>query len=631
MNITICQKMNTQPHSESWSRRRFLRGVGGLTLGALASGQKTLAQEGATSKKAPTLENDVLRVSLSPQDASLTVVDKRIGLVWRQQVRPGFRVALDTMNIAPTSLSTKVVGEEGTYAVILSFAKEYPHAFDLQLEMPDQRYTSLPAYPFPFAAPEKNWYYVQNTSGEGILMPLEKAEEINKPFGWSGGQPWWGLTDLKRAMLARIDTFRKPDTKSDREDRTIYATPMRINYAFLTEGGYMGLAKEYRNYFLGLHPEMQPLQERIKDRPALASLKDGVYVYLWGEDPAEDLKLVTEMKAAGIERGIAVFYGRHEIDRALCDGIKQLGWVVGRYQMPTGNLFHVSNNRGWPSALLTGRLAPQKLLANSNLSAWDRVCGKQVLSSWVEKANASIRDYGVELFYFDTLVVQLVPCLHPDHPSTIEENQQARREIMRRTRELGMIVGSGEGICPTWALPDVDFFEGQMSLRTYTDTPLKIPAGGYATDLGDDYQPQAAFTLDETRRIPLYQLGFHDYVAGTWVWRDTNYQSTPFAWKKNLLNILYGTMPMWHINRRLWESRKATLVASYQNIASVRKRIGFAQMVEHGWLTTDRSVQFTDWDTGDRVIVNFGDRPFEREPKEPVPQRSFVVERAEEK
>ena len=629
MNITLRQKMNTQPHSESWSRRRFLRGVGDLTLGALASGQAALAQEGATSGQAPAIENNVLRVSLSPQDASLTVVDKRIGLVWRQQARPGFRVALDTMSIAPTSLSTKVVGEEGTYAVTLSFAKECPHAFDLQLEMPDQRYTSLPAYPFPFAAPEKSWYYVQNTSGEGILMPLEKAEEINKPFGWSGGQPWWGLTDLKRAMLARIDTFRKPDTKSDREDRTIYATPMRINYAFLTEGGYLGLAKEYRNYFLGLHPEMQPLQERVKDRPAIASLKDGVYVYLWGENPAEDLKLVTEMKAAGIERGIAAFYGRHEIDRALCDGIKQLGWVVGRYQMPTGNLFHVSKNRGWPSALLTGRLEPEKLLANSNLSAWERVCGKQVLPAWMERANTSIRDYGVELFYFDTLVVQLAPCLHPDHPSTIEENQQARREIMRKTRELGMIIGSGEGICPTWALPDLDFFEGQMSLRTYADTPLKIPAGGYATDLGDDYQPQAAFTLDETRRIPLYQLGFHDYVAGTWVWRDTNYQSTPFAWKKDLLNILYGTMPMWHITRRLWESRKAKLVASYQNIASVRKRIGFAQMVGHGWLTADRSVQFTDWDTGDRVIVNFGDRPFERKPRELVPRRSFVIERAE--
>jgi hypothetical protein len=430
-------------------------------------------------------------------------------------------------------------------------------------------------------------------------------------------------------MSARLETFRCADRSPKRQDQTVYACPLRINYAFFTEGGYVRLAKEYRRYFLDVHPELQPLHERVQARPAVSYLKDGVYVYLWGKTPDEDLDLVAEMKAAGIERGIAAFYGRHEIDRTLCDGIKQLGWTAGRYQMPTGNLFRVSKNRGWPSALLRGRLSPQKLLANSNLSAWDRVCGKHVLPAWMERAKASIRDYGVELFYFDTLVVQLAPCLHPDHPSTIEENQQARREIMQNTRALGMVVGSGEGICPTWALPDLDFFEGQMSLRTYVDTPLKIPSGGYETDLGSDYRAQAAFTLDETRRIPLYQLGFHDYVTGTWVWRDTNYQSTPFAWKKDLFNILYGTMPMWHITRRLWESRKAKLVASYRDIDSVRKRIGFAEMVGHGWLSADRSVQFTDWETGDRVIVNFGDRPFDRKPRDPVPPRSFVVERAE--
>jgi len=598
----------------------------GLPLVALAAGQEGAAQGGTISGEALTLENNVLRISLSPQDASVTVVDNRIGLVWRQQVRGGFRVALETVRVSPTTLSAKVAAKDETYTVTISLAKQCPHAFDLLLEMPNRRYTALPGYPFPFVAPGKGWHYVQNTTGEGMLMPLEKMGEINDPFGWSGSQPWWGITDLKRAMRARLDTFRLPAGR----DETVYAGPLRINYAFFTEGGYVGLAKEYRNDFLRWHPEMRPLHQRTKARPAVAHLKDGVYVYLWGENPAEDLKLVTEMKAAGIERGIAVFYGRHEIDRALCDGIKQLGWVVGKYQMPTGNLFQVSQKRHWPSAVLTEKLAPGQLLGNSNRKAWDRICGKQVLKEWPEKAKTVINDYGVQLFYFDTLVVQLAPCLHPDHPSTIEENQQARREIMRRTRELGMLVGSGEGVCPTWALPELDFFEGLMSLRTYSDNPLKIPGGDFEKDLGNDYQKQAATQLDETRRIPLYQLAFHDFVAGTWVWRDTNYQSTPYAWKKDLFNILYGTMPMWHINRRLWESRKAELVASYRRIASVRERIGFAEMVNHGWLTADRSVQFTDWDTGDRVIVNFGDRPFERKAKEPLMRRSFAVEKAQE-
>ncbi len=194
---------------------------------------------------------------------------------------------------------------------------------------------------------------------------------------------------------------------------------------------------------------------------------------------------------------------------------------------------------------------------------------------------------------------------------------------------MGMLVGSGEGNSPTWALPELDFFEGLMSLRTYSDNALKIPGGDYETDLGTGYREQAATALDETRRIPLYQLAFHDFVAGTWVWRDTNYQSTPYAWKKDLFNILYGTMPIWHITRRLWASHQAQMMVSYRNIASVRKRIGFAEMVSHGWLTPDRSVQFTDWNTGDRVLVNFGDRPFERKNRAPVPQRSFGVGRVE--
>src|ERR1041385_250244 len=201
-------------------------------------------------------------------------------------------------------------------------------------------------------------------------MPLEKPENIRNQFGWSNGQPWWGLTDLKRAMSVRLDTFRNPDGRPSFNDQTVCAVPLHIHYAFFDQGGYVRLAKEYRKYFLGLHPELRPLNDRVQARPALDGLRDGVYVYLWGKNPAEDLSLVTEMKAAGIEHGIAVFYGKHEIDRSLCDGIKQLGWVVGVYRMPTGNLFRVSKHRGWPNALLSGRLAPDRFLATSDPNGW---------------------------------------------------------------------------------------------------------------------------------------------------------------------------------------------------------------------------------------------------------------------
>jgi hypothetical protein len=49
-------------------------------------------------------------------------------------------------------------------------------------------------------------------------------------------------------------------------------------------------------------------------------------------------------------------------------------------------------------------------------------------------------------------------------------------------------------------------------------------------------------------------------------------------------------------------------------------------MTNHGWLTSDRSVQFTDWNTGDRVIVNFSDRPFDRTSHESIGPRSFTID-----
>ncbi|MBA2433766.1 MAG: hypothetical protein H0V54_01535 [Chthoniobacterales bacterium] len=588
----------------------------------LFAASNTLVAEATPS---PRLENEVLRLELSTGDSSITVFDKRTNLTWRQQVELGFKIAPDSLRVTPTSVSCRVSGPGELCDLKIELKEGSAAGFDLTVAVPNEHYGKLPAYPFHFVAPDKSWSYVQNTSGEGMLMPLDRPGEINKAYGWSGSQPWWGLTDLERGLAVRLDTFRNPDTRSGPDDSTVYAFPMRLHYDFVTTGGYVALARLYRDYFRAAHPEMQPLRDRVAKRPPVGMLKDGVYVYFWGDNPADDLKLVTEMKAAGIDRGLAVFYGKHPIDRALFDGIKKLGWVPGSYHMPTGNLFRVGR-RGWPNAILTGRMEADKLRRQSGPKGWERICAKFQLPRWLEKAKGLIASYGTQLFYFDTLVVQLAPCLSPSHPSTIEENQQARLELAQETRELGTVVGSGEGVSPTWALPGLDFYEGLMSLRTYADPNLKIPSGGYDTDLGDSYASDAAFILDEKRRIPLYQLAFHDYVAGTWVWRDTNFQSRPFAWKKDLFNVLYGTMPMWHINRQLWERHKTEYVESYRAIVSIRSRIGFARMTGHGWLTPDRSVQYTDWEGGQRVIVNFGSRVYQGKDKTRVAPRSFALQ-----
>src|SRR3954471_8541943 len=109
--------------------------------------------QGADDHASAILENEALRISLSLQDASFSVTDRRIGLVWPQQVTPGFRVVADSLKRTPVSLSAEVAGPGVPYSITLTLAPDRPHGIDLTLDMPGRKYTAPPSYPFPFAAP----------------------------------------------------------------------------------------------------------------------------------------------------------------------------------------------------------------------------------------------------------------------------------------------------------------------------------------------------------------------------------------------------------------------------------------------------------------------------------------------
>ncbi len=140
----------------------------------------------ADPANAPRLENDVLRVELSPPDASITVLDKRINLTWQQKVQPGFHVVPETLRAAAASISCRVSGPCEISNLTIALGDKATPSFDLTVDIPGQHYVHQPVYPFRFMAPEKGWSYVQNTSGEGMLRPMEQSARINKPFSWSG-------------------------------------------------------------------------------------------------------------------------------------------------------------------------------------------------------------------------------------------------------------------------------------------------------------------------------------------------------------------------------------------------------------------------------------------------------------
>jgi hypothetical protein len=152
-----------------------------------------------------------------------------------------------------------------------------------------------------------------------------------------------------------------------------------------------------------------------------------------------------------------------------------------------------------------------------------------------------------------------------------------------------------------------------------------IPSGGYNNDFEPASDPPPpGMNTDEQHRIPLLELQFHDYVASTWNWRNTNFQYLGTSAQKDLFNALYGTMPMWNMTTTLWAAHQQEFLDSYQFQERSRSRVGFDDMVGHGWLSDDRKLQYTDWASGVRIVANF-DTSARQTGGMTVPPLDFIV------
>jgi Glycosyl hydrolases related to GH101 family, GH129 len=558
------------------------------------------------------LENDLLHVVFSGADGSMAVTVLDSGDAWTQTPAAGYQVS--SVAATPTSLDASVHGGNSTLAVHVALVDG---AREITVTIDGDGYTRLPAYPYPFTLPADQGYYVQNTSGDGALFSLKETASIEHIYDFIS-VPWWGLTDFSKGMMAILETSFLPSaTKS-----AIVHLPMTLRYVFLPGAGYVEMARDYRKRLFAANPglEAKTLASKASE-PGVANLKDGVYVYFW--DDARDGAFMKEVHDAGIEKATAMtYYGSHDMTDAelatMYSAAKTSGWTAGLYNMPGGNLTAVAPG-DWNENLLLG--ADPVAFFSAHPDGWDHTCSTASVDSKPGELHDLATATGVELMYFDTYVAQLAPCLdetHPGHthllpspaalPSTLEAERQARIDVLDATHGPVSAVGSGEGAAPAWAVPHVEFFEGAMMLRTYGEVESHIPSGDYKNDFepASDGPPDGAMNTDETHRIPLFEMMFHDHTATTWNWRNTNFQSLATSAKKDLFNALYGTMPMWNMTKAHWMAHRTDFLASYAFQARSRSRVGFDDMIGHGWLSDDRELQYTDWASGVRIVANFG-------------------------
>ena len=120
----------------------------------------------------------------------------------------------------------------------------------------------------------------------------------------------------------------------------------------------------------------------------------------------------------------------------------------------------------------------------------------------------------------------------------------------------------------------------------------------------------AKFQVGATYRLPLWELVYHDCLCAHWYWGDYN-NKLPSLWdRRDLFNVLYGTMGMYLFNAKQWEADKDRFVRSYRVTSPVARKTGYSEMLDHRILSADRLVQRTTFADGTVVTVNFGETPF---------------------
>ena len=602
------------------------------------------------------VENAELKMTVSGKDGALSVKDKRTGRIWkpRTSVKGAFAVTragsadarivvdmLDFETLCPRTATYALDGAEIVVTVDSDHAMpvdrdgfSFPSAFVTEAE--DALIAPFSeGYRLPFA--EKHKYIgAVSAASSALCMPFFGVEDGRDGSGWVAIL----ATPDDAGMQAFSDATGRMDAVAPlwRPRHGTFGYARCVKLVFLEKGGYVAMAKRYR-----VEAEKEGLvktfREKARTRPDVDRLLGAANVWYCGGG-MDAVAMARELKASGIGRFLwsangspdevkalaampDVLVGRYDCYRDVYRP-DQLAAMGAKVPSPTNEICR--NTSAWPHDIVWNS-------ANSNdwRKAWgvrDRKgnkvycatqCDLRAVARERRNVSAELKVKPFNARFIDvTTAIGWEECENPAHPMDRSQSRAAKCELLRILGdEFGLVVGSEQGLGA--AVPVCDYFEGMLS-PWYARMPHGRPGAGRMEIFRDPPRPTNVsdkelevvekYTTGEKYRIPLFELVFHDCCCAHWYWYD--YSNRPlYLWpRRDLLNALYGTMPMFIFDARHWREHKAEFQRSYARTAPIARRTGYAEMLDHRALTKDRSVQESVFADGTRVTVNFGDRPF---------------------
>ncbi len=621
------------------------------------------------------ISNGVLRVTLATPSGLLAVEDLTSGVHWTQYVPRRVAQGRDWGKVRTREIAARELLQiEQAVADgkrILAQSVWRGHRFDIVFELaadtaelsvsidtlrreatlpwkPGWAGTMLMTYPYAFYNETAGTESVVPID-EGVIYSTHEVDVSADPRRWRPwwlyqklSMPWWGVTNGKTGVMTQIETpydcmFSIQWVDTPRGERTLphvtwlaskqsLAYPRRVVYRFIAAGGYVAMAKAFRRH-QQTAGAFRPWAEKVRTNPMVARLRGALDLWSQVEITAE---MIDAIRKAGIRkaiiaksRGGAPTPGQG-IQHGAIQAAAEAGYLIGGY-----------HNYSWIQGRWIERDPTLRdvavMQANGTLkniaNAWDAKgrldrCPAAHRSVFSEQAKLT-KKIGINYFFTDCTTTggSIQECYHPKHPLTRQAGANQLSLALRELAKTGLVVGSERG--KWWATTSTDVFEGIETLIEYGGSyygsgdsshwvgPYRRNKPGYeAMFLGVDFNP--------ARRVPLFQLVYHDSVYCTRRWNQDPGRDATLWTRHDLMNLLYGTPSLWFMHPEAgnvigtpqWERVKDRYMQSYRTVCGWHEKIGFDEMVDHRFLSKDRLVQQTRFSSGWTTVVNFGDRPW---------------------
>lgn len=581
-----------------------------------------------------TIANARLSVSVSPVDGSLSVTDRRTGRAWKAANLTGVSRPMVT-RLARRDATTVEVGlldpsDLAQYVATFRLAAgelvlslkgggamrgnfDYPAAFATRkgdrLVVPMNE-----GIAFPVDEPPKTglWHEGMN-SGHGLCMSFFGIVEDRTGAGWMALVE----TPDDAAMNAWPDrTGLLVAGPSWEPSRKAFGYTRTMRYVFFAEGGHVAMAKRYRAYAKA-KGRLVTFAEKAKTRPRVADICGAPNLWITGCKDAEGLAVVDDFHRAGWTNLLWSAGGSPAFVTKLA---QMKGMLVGRYDIYQDIMDpkHREELRWWHPDWVTEAFPHDIMWKGPSPDQWTHgwpveskkgpyidcavLCDRQAPPYARKRIGAELKEKPYNTRFIDTTTASpWRECWNPAHPMTRSESREWKMKLLNVVSgEFGLVCGSETG--HDAAVPYCDYFEGMLSLGPYRIDE----AGRNMWQVIDDVPERLAkYQVGEAYRLPLWELVYHDCCVAQWYWGDYN-NKLPKVWRKrDLFNALYATPPMYLMHSWAWPKLKDQVLESMKTACPAALVTAGAEMVDHRFLTEDRTVQQTVFANGVKVTVDF--------------------------